>query len=282
MNVLAVSPPVSNKSAFETGRATVSVLIVNYKTVELTIAAAESALRQPDAQQIIVVDNASDDGSVTRLQMQFAHEPRVLIVASEANVGFGQGNNLAATYATSDLLFLLNSDATFHDNALRNLVDFRATLQARAAVVAPLVFGGPHGSAVLQTDAVGYFPTAIRTLTRRAHHRPQEDTPDWVSGCGLMIDRHLFSELNGFDKRFFMYLEDVHLCWRCRQIGVPIHRCTTASIQHLGGASAGTLSDTDGRYGIAHEVYLAAVGTPRVLRTMVRLARRVTTRRQLR
>ena len=71
----------------------VSVIIVNFRTPDLTIEAIESALGQPEANEIIVVDNASNDASVERLSTRYADEGRVRLISLSENVGFGRGNN---------------------------------------------------------------------------------------------------------------------------------------------------------------------------------------------
>src|SRR5689334_13264187 len=114
----------------------VSVLIVNFRTAELTGKAVESSLAQPEAEEVIVVDNASGDESVPYLRARFGDEPRVKIVESAENVGFGRANNLAEKEASQLFLFLLNSDAEFHEACLAKLLAHWPTLD-RPGILAP-------------------------------------------------------------------------------------------------------------------------------------------------
>ncbi len=255
-----------------TAQPTVSVLIVNYRTADLTIAAVESALAQPEATEIIVVDNASGDDSFERLTTQFRHEHTVRVVASPRNRGFGAGNNLAARSATGDLLFLLNSDAQLHPNALAALVTQRQAEQGMC-IIAPFIHAG-SGSG-LQVDALGPFPTVRRIITQQTKRYGTSLTPDWVSGCALMIDRALFEQIGGFDERIFMYFEDVLLCWQVRRLGHSVLRQPEARVTHLGGKSYRSPNELKLDYFNAQDVYLRATGTSPIGISAVKLARRL-------
>jgi GT2 family glycosyltransferase len=146
--------------------ATVSVLIVNYRTPDLTVAAVESALAEPETLEVILVDNDSQDSSMEMFSRYFSGVQRVQVIGASENKGFGAGNNLAAENASGDLLFLLNSDATFVAGSLATLVKFRSN-HGQRCVVAPAVYAGSTDA--LQVDAIGPFPTAVRILTQRSN-----------------------------------------------------------------------------------------------------------------
>jgi N-acetylglucosaminyl-diphospho-decaprenol L-rhamnosyltransferase len=255
-------------------RSTVSVLIVNYRTPTLTMNAVASALRQPDVIEVIIVDNASNDKSAEVLAELLERETRAKVLSSAANLGFGGGNNHAARSAKGELLFLLNSDASCNDGTIEALVDYQQR-HPEAVVVAPRVNVG-HGTK-MQADSFGRFPNAWNTLTRRSTNLGASCTePDWVSGCGFMISREAYERFGGFDTRFFMYFEDVHLCWRIRRAGGDIHRCTATAIQHLGGQSYRSKSGHRKDYVDAHNLFLEVSGVPFVARRFIRGMRRIT------
>jgi N-acetylglucosaminyl-diphospho-decaprenol L-rhamnosyltransferase len=266
---LGSSVPVSVPA---TPRFTVSVVVVNFRTSDLTIQAVESALSQPDAREIFVVDNASGDGSFERIEAQFRSEPRVSVVQAAHNNGFGAGNNLAAAVATCDLLFLLNSDATFEPKALEKLVNFR-TGRGERCIVAPAVLAADSGK--LQVDALGSFPTARRILTQQTKQYGTSLTPDWVSGCALLIDRTLFVEISGFDERIFMYFEDVLLCWHARRLGCAVHREPAAKVEHVGGKSYSSSADLKDDYFEAQDIFLLQIGESAAMRRLVKTVRSI-------
>jgi GT2 family glycosyltransferase len=248
----------------------VSVLVVNFQTCELTIKAVESALAESAAAEVIIVDNASEDGSYEKLVCQFADEAKVMVIASPTNRGFGAGNNLAAAHARCDLLFLLNSDATFTSNSLTPLVNFRITKQ-EPCIIAPAVLAGATGD--LQRGAFGIFPTATRILSQKTKQNSATLTPDWVSGCAVLIDRELFRSLGGFDEEIFLYFEDILLCWKAKARGVGIHRFLDSHVQHLGGQSSASTVKLKREFYSAQDKFLKAIDEPLLLRSLVKSVR---------
>jgi N-acetylglucosaminyl-diphospho-decaprenol L-rhamnosyltransferase len=255
-----------------TSQSKVSVLVVNFRTPEFTAVAVESALAQPNAHEIIIVDNASGDGSFKYLTERFLDQPKVTIIEAPANKGFGAGNNLAAKSASCDFLFLLNSDATFKSNALAKLLDFRTTVGERCIVAPEVVTGSLQ---MQQVDSFGSFPTSRRILTQQTKRNRASLTPDWVSGCAFLIDRSLFNEVGGFDERIFMYFEDVLLCWHIRQLGCQVHRNLNARVEHLGGCSYKSRATSKSDYFTSQDIFLVLINDPPLLRAVIRGLRNI-------
>jgi GT2 family glycosyltransferase len=245
----------------------VSVVIVNYRTPELTMAAAETALAQPEAVEVIVVDNASDDDSVVRIK---ALGGRVTLIESTENVGFGRANNLGVERASQEFVFLLNSDALFHPGCLATLIACWATLD-RPGILAPAVYLADGKT--LQPDAQGKFPTVRGLITRQSAVPETTLTPDWVSGCALLMRRKDFLAVGGFDSEIFMYYEDVVLCHAIRQRGLAVYRCLDAAVTHLGGKSMARSSDRKKVYYQAQDIMLRRLGEPFWAIALVRLLR---------
>lgn len=233
---------------------TTSILIVSYNTREMTVACLDSivARTHDTTYEIIVVDNASQDGSAEAIR---AHPSRPTLIALERNVGFAQGNNIAAGHATGDLLLLLNPDTIVLDRAIDRLVAFaRARPEAR-------IWGGrtkfADGS-LNRSNAWGrmtLWNLACRAcgLTAIAPNsalfngeayggwdRGTERAVDIVSGCFLLIGRSDWRQLSGFDPTFFMYGEEADLCLRAARIGARPRITPEATIIHYGGASEAT------------------------------------------
>ncbi|MFI5384827.1 MAG: glycosyltransferase family 2 protein [Fimbriimonadales bacterium] len=250
--------------------AQVSVVIVNYRTKELTAKAAESALAEPDCLEVIVVDNQSGDGSAEFLREKLA-SPRLKLIECEQNRGFGAGNNVGAAAASGRVLFLLNSDATFTEGALRPLVEM---IQAdpTIGIVAPLIVMADGKTP--QQDAFGIMPTFGTILTRKTkRYDPGEVEPGFVSGTAMLMRTADYRAVGGFDERIFMYYEDVELCYRFRQRGFRIVRCLDSTVVHIGGQSYRSTYRQKHQYYQAQDLYLRLIGTPTVLRWGLRLLR---------
>ncbi len=248
----------------------VSVLIVNFRTPELTAAAVQSALDEPETAEVVVVDNASGDASVSELRERFEGEPRVRLIASPENLGFGRANNLAEQGCTSEFVFLLNSDATLHPGSLRVLIARWNTLD-RPGILAPAVYL-PDGK-TLQADAIGPFPTVKRLITRETKQYGNSLTPDWVSGCAALMLREDYEAVGGFDPDIFMYYEDVLLCHAIRKLGKGVFRCLEAGVTHLGGGSIESRWNRKAVYYSAQDIMLRKIGEPWWAIAIVKLLR---------
>jgi len=209
------------------GRPRVAVVIVSYNTCALTLRAVGSALSCEDVEvDVVLVDNASTDGSVDSVREQF---PEVTVLALKENVGFGRANNVAFGRSSAPHVLLLNSDAYFADgHGLRRLVDLIESDRAIGVVGARLE--SPGG--VLEFSARA-FPGIVsdivrplglhRFLTRAARARrlgteffdhDRMDDMDWLTGACLLIRRAVLEEVGGFDPEIFLYGEELEWCWR--------------------------------------------------------------------
>lgn len=235
-------------------RIDVSILIVSFNTREMTLAAISSVIRETRdvTFEIIVVDNASTDGSAEAIA---AHPAAVRLIRSPQNIGFGQANNLAAEHARGDYILLLNPDTLVTDGAIDKLFAF-ARANRRA-----LIWGGrtnfadgslnpascwrritPWGLAMQASGLAAAFPGS-RLFNPEAYGGYARDSVrevDIVSGCFLLIPRPIWLALGGFDPVFFMYGEEADLCLRARRIGARPMITPDAAIVHLGGASEPT------------------------------------------
>ena len=232
----------------------VSILIVSFNTRELTLAAISSVVRETRDldYEIIVVDNASSDGSADAIA---AHPARPKLIRLSDNIGFGRGNNLAAEHATGRYVLLLNPDTVVTDRAIDRLVAF-ARANPRA-----LIWGGrtlfadgslnpascwqritPWNLAMRVTGLAALFPRSALFNPEAFGGWPRDTVRevDIVSGCFLMIPRAVWQALGGFDPTFFMYGEEADLCLRAQRIGARPTVTPEATIIHHGGASEKT------------------------------------------
>ena len=235
-----------------------AVVVVNFRTKELTVDAVASVLGDPLVEEVVVVDNGSGDGSVAYLRSVLP-DPRVRIVESPVNLGFGRGVNLGVAGAHARLLFLLNSDAVARPDALDRLRRVLAE-DAGVGVVAPAVYSADGRT--LQPDAFGPLPAPRALLRTRPGRRgrPSDGAPAWVSGVAMMLRRDDFLALGGFDPDFVMYLEDVDLCRRIQASGKRVTREPSASVVHLGGRSGTTRATRVDQFHRSKLVYLRKTG----------------------
>lgn len=228
----------------------VSVVIVNYRSAEHTLAAIEGlrGLDWPtDRLEIVVVDNNSGDGSADILR---TGAPDVEVIESATNVGFAGGCNLGVDHATGDYIALLNPDARPHRDWISAAI---GVLEAQPSV-------GCVASKVLDWDGTNLdYGSVGMSFDGQAYkyHAGQPDTGGFEdqadvlfpTGSAMVMRTHLFRELGGFDERYFMFFEDVDLGWRLWLRGHRVRYVPTSLTYHRHHA-------TMERYGTWLERYL--------------------------
>ncbi len=231
---------------------TVSALIVCWNNRDFLGRCLESL---PKGIEIIVVDNASTDGSAAFVAETFPH---VRLIALDRNMGFGAGINRAAAEATGTYLLLLNADAEATPKALERLVEFldeHITCGAAAGRLLTMtedweraanVRGLPTFSTIAADMLLLSHVWPGNPVTRRASAADIDDTSSQAveqpAATCLMVRRQTFDEIGGMDERFFpVWFEDVDLCRRILEAGWTIFFVPRANFRHLGGASVATI-----------------------------------------
>lgn len=234
----------------------VSVIIVSYNTRDITLACVRSVLeRSGDVTvEIIVVDNASEDGSVDALRAEF---PQITVIASDENRGFAAGNNAGLAVARGRYLLLLNSDTEVHDGCLERMVAF-AEAHPKAGAIGcrsfwsdgvqqPTMMRSPRLRHVLVNVLV---PNRIIRRSRLLSHAryPGIDFDEVhdievIAGCFMLVPRAAYEEVGGMDESFFMYGEEIEWCFRIRRAGWRIMYNPDAAILHYGGVSTNKSPD---------------------------------------
>lgn len=238
----------------------INVSIINYRTGDMTVRCAASALEALAADgirgRVTIVDNFSDDGSAERIADWLAGLPAdapARLVRSPSNTGFSGGHNIGMDAAEADggaeFHLLLNSDALVRPGALGALL--RAARAAPdAGIVAPRLEwedGTPQISSFRIPTAASELIRGAETgpVTRLLRRRdvPLEQPPrpediEWVSfACVLLRDAAL-REAGRMDEGYFLYFEDIDMCWRIRRAGWRILHEPEARVVHLRGGSA--------------------------------------------
>ncbi|HKJ34531.1 MAG TPA: glycosyltransferase family 2 protein [Balneolales bacterium] len=235
-----------------------SVCIVNWNTKSLLKQCLKSIYSRTQGIkfEIIIVDNASWDGSVEMLKKEFPH---CKVIESNINMGFSKGNNLAIKHARGRYVLFLNPDTELRTNALSGMVKFLENNQPYGAVGCKLL----NKDLSIQLTCARSFPTPFRefcflsfldriflrskifesTEMRYWDHQKSKEV-DCLSGACVMTRRKVLEQIGGFDESFFMYGEDIEFCYRIRNNGMNIFYLAEEEIIHYSGASSSQIKDS--------------------------------------
>ena len=208
---------------------TLSIIILSYNTADLTLKCLKSIQDQYKKQfksgefEIIVVDNASSDTSVSEISNIQFQISNFKLIRNKENVGFSIGNNIGAINAKGKYLLFLNSDTEVLDRGFLGMVDYLDKNENVGVLGAKLLNqdGSSQRSAgkfynILNVFLMLFGGEKIASI-RFSPDKTKE--VDWVSGAALMIKKELFDKLSGFDEKIFMYMEDMELCFRVKGLG---------------------------------------------------------------
>lgn len=230
----------------------VSVCIVNWNTRDLLCRCIESIYAktlQVDY-EVVVVDNASSDGSAAVIAQRF---PGVKLVASSENLGFAKGCNLAVSYATGKYVLYLNPDTELQTNCIRGMKSVFEERPDVGAVGCRLLnadgsiqltcasaFPSPRNElcSLLALDKL--FPKARLLSSRELRFWDHLDSRDveCLSGACIMLPRDLIDRLGGLDTNLFMYGEDLDLCLRVGAQGLRLHYLASEIVYHREAAGS--------------------------------------------
>lgn len=236
---------------------TVLTVLLNWRTAEMTLRAADSAERAMEgiAGGIVVVDNDSGDGSFEQMSEALRDRPRFRVVQSGRNGGFGAGNNVGIRLglpdgSRPDYVYILNSDAFPAPDAIRLLLDY---LEQRPKVgLAGSYIHGPDGephvtcfrfpSVASELEGAARTGPISRLLARRrvSIGVPDASGPvDWLAGASMMMREEVVRTVGIFDETFFLYFEETDLCRRASEAGWPTHFVRESRVEHIGSVSTG-------------------------------------------
>jgi len=228
--------------------AEISVIILNWNTRDLLAQCLDSIEQHKAALQleIIVVDNASTDGSQAMLHEKY---PQVQLIANSQNVGFAKGNNQAMQVARGNYFLLWNSDAFATPGALQALLCL-AEKEPKAGIIGAQLRNVDNSFQASFTPFPNQWQEFLiltglgRTLLGHAYPSlgPEEEKGpqivDYVEGACLLVRREAYQEVGGLDEGYFMYAEEVDWCYTMVKHGWQIWYQPEAKVIHLGGASS--------------------------------------------
>ena len=228
-----------------------AVVIVSYNTRDDLARTLDSLTSAPPSlsHQVVVVDNASQDGSLDMVRGTYPH---ARAIDAGSNLGFSKANNIGIRATASDLVLLLNSDTEVPPGAIDGLVrELRA--HPEAAIAGPRLVDAQGRPELSIGRMIGPFNEVRQKVTgalydrdwgpvRRSVERslatPQE--VDWVSGACLLVWRADAEAVGLLDERFFLYTEDVDFCASVRGRGRRVRFVPSIEVRHLGGRSRRT------------------------------------------
>lgn len=228
-----------------------SIIIVSWNVYDYLAGCIDSILKNWSSleYEIIIIDNASNDGTADLIKRNY---PGLILIKNEINQGFAYANNQGIRQARGRYLFFLNPDTIIESNAIEKMLAF---LEQNKDV-------GAVGPRLLNEDltiqhSVRTFPTFRDALYRHTilryfglfkNHYEKWRMKDFKSDCltdvdqlmgaAILAEKELVRKVGGFDERFFMYYEEVDLCYRIKKKGYRIVFFPDASIIHFGGKSS--------------------------------------------
>ncbi len=229
----------------------VSVVIVSFNVrgfLESLINSLRRSLEGIES-EIVVVDNSSDDDTVEFLKKNFQD---VKLIENHLNLGFGKANNQGVEASSGEYLLLINPDAVVGENTIREMLAFSKEHPDAGATSCKVL----NADGTLQKTCRRGFPTPWVAFTKISglsavfprtrlfgrynltYLNPEEDHEvDAIGGSFMFIPRHVFEEVSGFDEDYFMYGEDIDLCYKIKRAGYKVYYTPSTSAIHFKGES---------------------------------------------
>jgi GT2 family glycosyltransferase len=220
-----------------------SIIILNYKTKHLVKQCLKNilALNLGIDYEIIVVDNNSGDGIAEMMRENF---PAIKFIQTHENRGMGAGNNAGIKNASGEYILILNPDVVVLPGAIEKLLAFARANQKIGCVAPQLLNPNKTYQQSCYRFPTFFVPIFMRTNLARFGRKIvdqylMQDAPlyqscpiNWARGSALIFRKNILDKINGFDERFFMYLEDTDLCRRLWQAGAEIWYLPEAKMIH--------------------------------------------------
>ena len=258
-----------------------SIVILNWNGIALLERYLPSVLEHSGDAEIVLADNASEDGSVAFVKANF---PTIKIIENKTNGGFAKGYNDALKQVEADVFCLLNSDVEVTPNWLDPIYETFEKLP-EAAIIQPKIldllkkdhfeYAGAAGGFL---DQYGYPFCRGRIFQALEKDEGQyNDTREifWATGACMFIRERVFEELNGFDEDYFAHQEEVDLCWRAQNIGKKVYYVGKSEVYHLGGSTLSNMNPKKTYLNFRNSLFSITKNLPRKKAFPIILARLV-------
>ena len=229
-----------------------SIIIVSYNTEKITIDCLKSIIESSKNSslkcEIIVVDNASKDNSVSsikKLKSEIKNRNlKINLIENKENIGFGPANNQAVKLAKSDYLLFLNSDIIVLNASIEKLYNFYKQNEKLFNFLGGKLLN-KDGTSQPSCGPMYTLPMIFAHLFLRGdyweltRYSPKKiKEVDWVSGACILTKKEYFEKLGGFDEKIFMYMEEIDLFYRAKKHGFKVFFYPEAQFIHLGSQSS--------------------------------------------
>ena len=241
------------------GLTKLSIIVLSYNTQDLLrkcLSSIQVGLEDYSQQfkvsnyEVVVVDNASSDGSVDMVNKEF---PSIVLLRNSTNKGFAKAINQAAAVCRGEFILVSNSDVIYTPGSIARMVHYAMTHPTAGIVGPQLIY--PNGSwqrSYGEVPSVGvafrnlFFITSFQHAIRKImwpkikiDSRPKR--VGYVDGAAMLIRREVWDKVQGFDERFFFYAEDADICYRVRRLGFDVVFLPYAQVIHLRGGGSSNI-----------------------------------------
>ena len=222
---------------------TADIVIISYNTCELTLQCIKSiyATSSDNIQNIIVVDNNSNDNTIEKIKKSF---PDVKIIANDDNSGYGKAANIGVKESNTDYIIISNPDVIYHEHSIKKLLE-TFDLEPDCGICGPAQifpngkyqrsYGDLPGIKLAFKDIL--LITHIANFIKKVFHSKKIKEVPYLDGAVLAIEKAIFDNLNGFDEDYFFYTEEADLCFRINKSGKKVIHNPVSVVTHLRGAT---------------------------------------------
>lgn len=228
----------------ETKKVKISIVVLSWNTKKLLrdcLNSLNESLTGNLTVEVIVVDNASNDGSIEMIKKEF---PEIRLIMNKENLGYGKGNNVGINAAKGSQVMILNSDTLVKKGTVEKLSNFLDD-NKQTAIVGPKLLNIDNTPQANCGRFPGLFISFVMLycehlgLGRLVRWSPQKSQPvDWLMGAAFMARNEVFEKVDGFDKNIFMYMEEVEWFYRAKKAGFSAYFLKEAEVIHLGRGSS--------------------------------------------
>jgi len=213
----------------------ISVVVLCYNGVQLTLGCLESILKQDYGNvEVVLVDNGSTDGTISLVTEKF---PQARWVQNHQNLGYAMGNNKGIEYALAseaEAVFLVNNDTRLHETCISNLVK---SLKAdpKIGVIGPMVYTWDGNKTISSAGGMVNWRMAYAAnvgMGEKDAGQYQGRYVDFINGCGILVSREAIKRTGGLDPTFFMYWEETDWCLRVKKSGFEVYFEPAGEMEH--------------------------------------------------